>query len=107
MKDMVRQAVILALIALSAGACGTEHQTMVVAAEDACARYGFTAATVDFVRCQEQVELARRSSRVVVVEGEAQLAAESQAACEGYGVPRGTAQFERCIRDEFAARRPG
>jgi hypothetical protein len=107
MKSMVRQAVILALVALGAGACGTEHRTLVVTADDACARYGFTAATVDYVRCQEQVELVRRSNRVVVVEGEAQLAAEAYAACEGYGVPPGTSQFDRCIRDEFAARRPG
>jgi len=104
---MVRQGAILALIALGAGACGTEQRTLVVAADDACTRYGFTAATVNYVRCQEQVELARRSNRVAVVDGEAQLAAESYAACEGYGVPRGTSQFDRCIRDEFAARRPG
>lgn len=104
---MVRQTVILALMALSAGACATEHRTTVAAAEDACVRYGFTAATVDYVRCQEQVQLARRSSRVAVDDTEAQLVAESDAACEAYGVTRGTAQFDRCIRDEFAARRPG
>jgi hypothetical protein len=77
------------------------------AADEACSRYGFTAASVDYVRCQEQVELARRSSRVAVDDTEAQLVAESDAACEAYGVPRRTSLFDRCMRDEFAARRPG
>jgi hypothetical protein len=105
--ELARQALILALVALGTGACATEHRTVVVAADDACTRYGFTAATVDYVRCQEQVAVARGAGRRVVVESQAQLVAESQAACEAYGLPRGTAQFDRCIQDEFAARRPG
>lgn len=80
---------------------------MLAAGDDACTRYGFTAATVDYVRCQEQVELARQSNRIVVVETDSQLAVVVDAACEAYGVSRGTARFDRCIRDEFAARRPG
>lgn len=104
---MVKRVVVLALMALGAGACATEHRTVLATADDACTRYGFTAATVDHVRCQEQVELARRSNRVAAVETESQLAFEADSACEAYGVSRGTAQFIRCIRDEFVARRPG
>lgn len=104
---MVKRAMVLALMAFGAGACATEHRTVLATGDDTCTRYGFTAATVDYVRCQEQVDLARRSNRVAVVETEAQLAFEADAACEAYGISRGTAQFDRCIRDEFAARRPG
>ena len=104
---MARQALAVALLALAAGACATEHRTVVVAADDACTRYGFTAATADYIRCQREVAAARRALPVVVAVSEAQLVAESQAACDGYGVPRATAQFDRCVRDEFAARRPG
>src|SRR3954463_7669597 len=104
---MARQALALALLALSAGACATEHRTVVVAADDACTRYGFTATTPDYIRCQREIAAARRAAPVAIVVSEAQLVAESQAACQSYGIPPGTAQFDRCIRDEFAARRPG
>ncbi len=104
---MARQALLLALLVLCVGACTSEQRTTVVAADAACTRYGFAAATVDYVHCQEQVELARRAGRAIVAESEGQLVAESQAACEAYGLSPGTAPFDRCIRDEFAARRPG
>jgi hypothetical protein len=104
---MARQALALALLALCTAACATEHRTVVVAADDPCTRYGFTATTADYIRCQRQVAAARRAAPVVVAVSQAQLIAESETACDSYGVPRATAQFDRCVQDEFAARRPG
>jgi hypothetical protein len=103
---MLKASVLVGLIALALGACATEHRTVVVASEDACTRYGFTASTADYVRCQQLIADQRR---VVVVPGysESQRMADSQAACAAYGVPRATAQYDRCVQDEFAARRPG
>jgi hypothetical protein len=103
---MIKQTAILGLIALGLGACATEHRTVVVASNDACTRYGFTASTEDYIRCQRLIAEQRR---IVVVPGytEAQRMADSQAACAAYGVPRGSASYDRCVQDEFAARRPG
>jgi hypothetical protein len=103
---MLKTVIIVGVAALCLGACATEHRTVVVASEDACTRYGFTASTADYVRCQQLIADQRR---IVVAPGyaESQRMADSQAACAAYGVPRGTAQFDRCVRDEFAARRPG
>ncbi len=104
----MKQALALGLIALSASACGVEHRTVVVASEDACTRYGFTASSADYVRCQQLLAEQRRGGRVVVgYYSEARVIAYSQAACSAYGVPRGSANFDRCVQDEFAARRPG
>lgn len=104
---MVRQLLISGLIALSAGACAVEHRTQVVAPEDACTRYGFTASTADYIRCQNMLAGQRRTGRVVVGYDAGRITADSQAACESYGIPRGSANFDRCVQDEFAARRPG
>lgn len=104
---MARSIVLLALMAVAAGGCATEQRTVVVAPEDACTRYGFTAATVDYVRCKQQVAAARRTTVVVSGVSSAELVAQSQIACDGYGVPRGNATYDRCVQDEFAARRPG
>ncbi len=103
---MLKHTIVLGLIAMAASACATEHRTVVVASEDACTRYGFTASTDDYVRCQR---LLAEQRRVVVVPGypESQRMADSQAACAAYGVPRGSAAYDRCVQDEFAARRPG
>jgi hypothetical protein len=103
---MLRHAIVLGLVALGASACATEHRTVVVASDDACTRYGFTASSADYVRCQQLIADQRR---IRVVPGYAQdrLMADSQAACAAYGVPRPSAQFDRCVQDEFAARRPG
>jgi hypothetical protein len=103
---MATRLLALAVLALCA-ACSSEQHTMVVAADDACTRYGFTAATADYIRCQRQIAAARRAIPVVVGVGDTQLVAESQAACDSYGLLRGTAPYDRCVRDEFAARRPG
>jgi hypothetical protein len=101
------RAVFMAMVALAAGGCATEQRTVVVAADDACTRYGFSSATADYVRCQQQVAAARRTTVVVAGVSSAELIAQSQIACDGYGVPRGTATYDRCVQDEFAARRPG
>jgi hypothetical protein len=103
---MIKQAVVLGLMALSAGGCATEHRTVVIAG-DACTRYGFTASTDDYVRCQRLIAEQRRAGRASPSYSTAQIMADSQAACASYGVPRATAQFDRCVQDEFAARRPG
>jgi hypothetical protein len=104
---MIRQIAVLGFIAFAAGACATEHRTQVVVADDACTRYGFTASTGDYIRCQDQLAAQRRAGRVAVGYDGARLAADAQAACDSYGVPRGSANFDRCVQDEFAARRPG
>ena len=103
---MLKASVMASLLALTLEACATEHRTVVVASEDACTRYGFTASSADYVRCQQLVAEQRRT---VVVSGypESRRMADSRAACAAYGVPQGTAQFDRCVQDEFAARRPG
>jgi len=92
---------------MGAGACAARYETVVAAGDDACNRYGFTVGTAEYVRCQEQVHLSRRSNRAVTSETEARVAVEADAFCNAYGVSRGTVQFDRCLRDEFAARRPG
>ena len=48
---MMKQALGLAPLALSAGACAVEHRTVVVA-DDPCTSYGFTASSADYARCQ-------------------------------------------------------
>jgi hypothetical protein len=103
---MLKQTIVLGLVALGASACATEHRTVVVASQDACTRYGFTASSADYVRCQQMLAEQRR---VAIVPGypESQRMADSQAACVSYGVPRGSAAYDRCVQDEFAARRPG
>lgn len=102
---MMKQAMALALVALSAAACGVEHRTVVVA-DDPCTTYGFTASSADYVRCQQRIADQRRYGRVALGYSEAQIVADSQAACVSYGVPRGTAQYDRCVQNEVAARRP-
>lgn len=97
----------LGLLVLGVAACTVEHRTVVVSSDDACTRYGFTASTADYVRCQRLIAEQRRGGRVVLGYSDAQIAADSQAACASYGVPRDSAQFDRCVQDEFAARRPG
>ena len=104
---MIKQAVAFGLIMLGAAGCVTEHRTVVATGGDACARYGFTASTDDYIRCQRLVAEQRRAGRVTAGYSTAQIMADSQAACAFYGVPRATAQFDRCVQDEFAARRPG
>jgi len=104
---MLNRAVIAGLLALCAGACATEHRTVVVASDDACTRYGFTQSTDDYIRCQRLIAAQRRAGRVARGYADAQIMADSQAACISYGVPRGTAEFDACVQDEFAARRPG
>jgi hypothetical protein len=104
---VAHRAVFVALVAIAAGGCATEQRTVVMASDDACTRYGFTAATVDYIRCQQQVAAARRTTVVVSAMSSAELIAQSQMACDGYGVPRGAAAYDRCVQDEFAARRPG
>jgi len=103
---LLKHVIVLGLSVLSIGACATEHRTVVVASDDACTRYGFTASSSDYMRCQQLIAEQRRI-RAVSGYPEAQLMADSQAACMSYGVPRASAQFDRCVRDEFAARRPG
>jgi|SRR5476649_978858 hypothetical protein len=103
---MLKRVIVLGLIALGASACATEHRTVVVASEDACTRYGFTASSADYVRCQQLIAEQRRG-RIVPGYSEAQIMADSRAACAAYGVPPASAQYDRCVRDEFAARRPG
>ena len=104
---MAGRVVVVALLALGAAACATDHRTLVGAADDACGRYGFTAQSADYVRCREQVAIARQPTLAEVGVSAAELIAQSQVACGGYGVPRGTPEFDRCVQDEFAARRPG
>lgn len=105
---MLKQVFVLGFVALAATACATEHRTQVVVADnDACTRYGFTASSADYVRCQDQFAGQRRLGRVAVGYDNARLTADAQAACENYGLPRGSANFDRCVQDEFAARRPG
>jgi hypothetical protein len=104
---MWRPALALGLLALGVAACSVEHRTVVVASDDACARYGFTASTADYVRCQQMIAEQRRASRVARGYSDAEIAAASRQACASYGVPPDTAQFDRCLQDEFAARRPG
>ena len=104
---MARLAVLVGVLAIAAAGCATEQRTVVVASDDACTRYGFTAATADYIRCQQQVAAARRTTVVVTAMSSAELIAQSQIACDGYGVPRGAAAYDRCVQDEFAARRPG
>jgi hypothetical protein len=104
---MIKQTLVVGLVALCAGACAVERRTVVVAPDDACTRYGFTASSADYVRCQQMLAEQRRGGRVVVGYSEARIIADSQAACAAYGVPRGSANFDRCVQDEFAARRPG
>lgn len=102
---MIKQALVLALVALSAGACAVEHRTVVVA-DDPCTSYGFTASSADYVRCQQRVADQRRYGRVAAGYSEAQIVSDSQAACLSYGLPRGTAPYDRCVQNEVAARRP-
>ena len=104
---MARCAVLVGVLAIAAAGCGTEQRTVIVASDDACTRYGFSAATADYIRCQQQVAAARRMTVVVAAMSSAELIAQSQIACDGYGVPRGGAAYDRCVQDEFAARRPG
>ena len=104
---MIKQFLALGFVAVAAAACATEHRTEVVVAEDACTRYGFTASTADYVRCQNQRAVQRRVGRVAIGYDSARLTADAQAACESYGLSRGSANFDRCVQDEFAARRPG
>ena len=96
---------VLGTIALTASACAVEHRAVVVA-EDACSRYGFTASTRDYQRCQAELARQRQAGRVSREYGEARVTADAQMACDSYGVPRGSAQFDRCVQDEFVARRP-
>jgi hypothetical protein len=103
---MARQALILGMLVL-AGACTTEHRTVVMSADDPCTSYGFTASSTDYIRCQQMIADRRRAGRVTVGYSEAMIIADAQAACTSYGVPRSSAQFDRCVQDEFAARRPG
>ena len=102
---MTKQFLILGLVASWAGACSVDHRTVVIASDDACARYGFTASTADYVRCQERIADERRAGRAAAGYDEARVIADSKAACASYGVPRGTANFDRCVQDEFTARR--
>jgi len=102
---MMKQALVLALVALAAGACAVERRTVVVA-DDPCASYGFTASSADYARCQQRVADQRRYGRVAMGYGEAQIVADSQTACQSYGLPRGTAPYDRCVQNEIAARRP-
>jgi hypothetical protein len=102
---MIKQALVLALVALAAGACAVEHRTVVVA-DDPCTSYGFTASSADYVRCQQRVADQRRYGRAAVGYGEAQIVSDSQTACLSYGLPRGTAPYDRCVQNEIAARRP-
>ena len=104
---MIKQFLAFGFVAFVAAACATEHRTQVVVTEDACTRYGFTASTVDYVRCQDQRAAQRRTGRVAVGYDNARLTADAQAACESYGLPRNSANFDRCVQDEFVARRPG
>lgn len=104
---MIKQIALLGFVALAASACATEHRTQVVVADDACTRYGFTASTADYVRCQDQLAAQRRRGRAAAGYDNARITADAQAACESYGVPRGSANYDRCVQDEFAARRPG
>jgi len=99
------KAMVLALVALSAGACAVEHRTVVVA-DDPCTSYGFTASSTDYVRCQQRIAEQRRYGRMTVGYSEAQIVADSQVACVSYGISRGTAQYDRCVQNEVAARRP-
>ena len=99
------KAMVLALVALSAGACAVEHRTVVVA-DDPCTSYGFTASSTDYVRCQQRIAEQRRYGRVTAGYSEAQIVADSQVACVSYGISRGTAQYDRCVQNEVAARRP-
>lgn len=104
---MIRQIAGLGLVAIAAAACATEHRTQVVVADDACTRYGFTASTADYVRCQDQLAAQRRLGRVAIGYDNARILADSRGACESYGIAPGAATFDRCVQDEFAARRPG
>ena len=104
---MIKQIALLGFVALVASACATEHRTQVVVADDACTRYGFTASTADYIRCQDQLAAQRRLGRYGAGYDNARMTADAQAACESYGVTRGSAIYDRCVQDEFAARRPG
>lgn len=101
----MKQALVLALVGLSAGACAVEHRTVVVT-DDPCTSYGFTASSGDYARCQQRVADQRRYGRVAMGYSEAQIMTDSQTACSSYGLPRGTASYDRCVQNEFAARRP-
>ncbi len=102
---MMKQALVFALVALSAGACAVENRTVVVA-DDPCTSYGFTASSADYVRCQQSVADQRRFGRAAMGYSNAQIVADSQTACLSYGLPRGTASYDRCVQNEVAARRP-
>ncbi len=104
---MIKYATALGLLALAANGCATEHRTVVVASSDACTRYGFTASTNDYVRCQQLIAEQRRLGRVMAGYSDSQIIADAQAACVSYGISRATAQYDRCVQDEVAARRPG
>ena len=104
---MARLALVLGVVVLMSGCTTTEHRTVVMSAADPCTSYGFTASSVDYVRCQQRLADQRRAGRAAASYSEAMIVADSQAACASYGIPRGSAQFDRCVQDEFAARRPG
>jgi hypothetical protein len=103
---MARQALVLGMLALMGG-CTSEHHTVVMSAADPCTSYGFTASSVDYLRCQQMIAAQRRAGRMAAGYSDAMIVADSQSACASYGIQRGSAQFDRCIQDEFAARRPG
>ena len=103
---MMKQTLTLALAAHCASACAVEHRTVVVVADDACTRYGFTAASGDYVRCRQLLVGQRRAGRVAASYGDARIIADAKAACAACGVPSGSANFDRCVQDKFAARRP-
>ncbi len=101
----MKHALVLAFVAVAAGACAVERRTVVVA-DDPCASYGYTAPSADYARCQQRVADQRHYGRAAAGYSEAQIVADSQIACLSYGLPLGTAPYDRCVKNEVAARRP-
>jgi hypothetical protein len=114
---MVRNALALVAVGLSAAACTYSSTTtaaipaapgpVLVSSPSAaaCADYGFVPGTIAYNRCIEREHAARLRGRVVVGYAEAQLAADARDACHSYGLEPGTSYYARCVSREVDVRR--
>ena len=102
---MVKQLIVPG-VTLVAGACAVEHRT-VVASDEPCTTYGFTASSTDYACCQARLAERHRLGQVAASYGDARIIVDSQAPCASYGIPLGSASYDRCVQDKFVERRPG
>jgi hypothetical protein len=93
------------LLALGLAGCVTETRT-VVAADDACAAYGFKVSSPEYRLCRDREAEARHNGRATPSYAEAQIVADSQAACQSYGLHPYSDRYEKCVRREHGARQP-